>query len=56
MNRQSCSKVNNGKAARMLLLVCKRVMSAEEAEIDMITDLLNQIIVERIIPQRNGDI
>ena len=50
VNRESSSKVNNGKAARSLFLVSKRAMSAEEAEIDMITDLLNQISVERVIP------
>lgn len=46
---ESISKLKNGKAAGPSELVSEMVTSAGEAEIDMITSLTNQIIVEGII-------
>ena len=48
--RMSISKVQNGKATGPSRIVSKILKVAEEAEVDMVTDLLNQIIVEGFIP------
>ena len=42
----SVSKMKNGKAAEILDLRSEMVMATEEAVVDMITDLVNQITVQ----------
>ena len=44
------SKIRNRKPAVLSNLVSEMVKAAEEAEVDMITDLVNQIIREEVIP------
>ena len=44
------SKIRNRKPAGLSNLVSEMVKAAEEAEVDMITDLVNQIIREEAIP------
>ena len=46
--RKSINK-RNGKAAEPSGVVSEMVKSLVKAEFDMITDLLNQIIVERVV-------
>ena len=50
MITESISKMENGKAAGSSGVVSKMVNEAGEAGVDMITTLVNQIIVEAIIP------
>ena len=50
MITESISKMENGKAARSSGVVSEMVNAAGEAGVDMITTLVNQIIVEGIIP------
>ena len=52
MVRESINKTDNGKAAGPSGLVSKMVKVAGEARVDMITDLVNRIIVERVIPAK----
>ena len=47
--RESISKRKNGKAARPSGVVSEMVKAAVEARDDMITDLVNHIIAERVI-------
>ena len=49
MVRESVSKMENGKTAEPSGEVSKMVRAIGEAKVDMITDLVNQIIVERAI-------
>ena len=44
------SKIRNRKPAGLSNLVSEMVKAAEEAEVDMITDLVNQIIRQEAIP------
>ena len=44
------SQIRNRKPAGLSNLVSEMVKAAEEAEVDMITDLINQIIREKAIP------
>ena len=48
--RKPISKIKNGKAAGSSGVVSQMEKTAEEAGIDIITDLVNQIIVEGLIP------
>ena len=48
--RESVIKMKNGKAAGPSRVVSYMLKAAGEAGVHMITDLVNQIIVERIIP------
>ena len=48
--RESVIKMKNGKAAGPSGVVSYMLKAAGEAGVHMITDLVNQIIVERIIP------
>ena len=50
MFRESISKMKNGKAAGPSGAVSEIVKAGGEAEVDMITDLVNQIIVEQVNP------
>ena len=50
MVRKPISKIKNGKTARSSGVVSKMEKAAEEAGIDIITDLDNQTIVEGVIP------
>ena len=50
MITESISKMENGKAAGTSGVVSEMVNEAGEAGVDMITTLVNQIIVEAIIP------
>ena len=43
MVRQSISKIKNGKAGRLSVVVSKTVKAGREARADMVTDLVNQI-------------
>ena len=47
---KSISRMNSGKAARLLGLVSEMVRAAGETGIDMIIDLVNHFIV-RVIPR-----
>ena len=49
MVKESISKMKNGKVTGSLGLVSEMVKAAGEAGNDMITDLVNQIIVEGVI-------
>ena len=49
MVRKSVSKIKKEKAARPSGVVSEIVKAAGETEVDMITDLINQIIVEGVI-------
>ena len=42
----------NGKAPEPSGLVSKMVKAAGETGVDMITELVNQIVVERLIPSK----
>ena len=48
--RESISKMKNGKAVGLSGVVSEMVKAAGEVEVNMITDLVNQIIVEEFIP------
>lgn len=50
MVRDSVSKIKNGKAAGLLGLVPETVKMTGETGVDTITDLINQIIVEGVLP------
>ena len=50
MVRESISKMKNGKAAGLSGVVSEMVKAAGEAGVDMITDVVNQIIAEGVIP------
>ena len=50
MVRKPISKIKNGKAAGSSGVVSQMEKAAEEAGIDIITDLVNQTIVEGVIP------
>lgn len=52
MVSESINKINNGKAPEPSGLVSKMVKAAGETGVDMITELVNQIIVERLIPSK----
>ena len=47
--RESISKMKNGKAVGLSVVVSEMVKAAGEVEVNMITDLVNQIIVEGFI-------
>ena len=53
MVRESISKMKNGKAAGPTGVVAELVKAAWEAGVAVITDLVNQIIVEGV-PSRMG--
>ena len=53
MVRESISKMKNGKAAGPTGVVSELVKAAWEAGVAVITDLVNQIIVEGV-PSRMG--
>lgn len=55
MVRESISKRIDEKTAGLSGLVSDMVKEAEEAGIDVITDLVNQIIAYRLL-QRNGNL
>ena len=44
-------KEKNEKAVRTLGLVSEMVKSAEEAEVDVVTKLINQILVKGVISE-----
>ena len=48
--RESISKMMNGKAAGSSGVESEMVEAAGEAGVDIITDLVNQSIVEEVIP------
>ena len=48
--RESISKIKNGKAAGPPSIVSEMVKTRGKAEVDIITDLVNQIIGEGILP------
>ena len=48
--RESISKMKNGKAVGLSVVVSEMVKAAGEVEVNMIIDLVNQIIVEGFIP------
>ena len=48
MVRESISKIKNGKAAGLLSVVQEMVKTAGEAGVEMITDIVNQIIIDRM--------
>ena len=50
MVRDSVSKIKNGKAAGLLGLVPEIVKMTGETGVGTITDLINQIIVEGVLP------
>ena len=50
MVRVSISKMKNRKAAGPSTVVSEMIVAVGEAGVDMITDLVNQIIVEEVIP------
>ena len=56
MVRVSISDMKNGKAAGLLGVVPEMVKAAREAGVDMITDLVNQVIVEDIPKFQNGNL
>ena len=47
MLRESISKIDNGKAAGLSGVVSEMVKTAREAGAEMMTDIVNQIIVDR---------
>ena len=47
MLRESISKIDNGKAAGLSGVVSEMVKTAGEAGAEMMTDIVNQIIVDR---------
>ena len=49
MVRESISKMKKGKASGQIIIVSEMVKVAGQAGGDMITDLVNQIIVEGVI-------
>ena len=49
MIRESISKTKSRKAARPSSAVSEIVKAAREARVDIITDLVNQVIVEQVI-------
>ena len=55
MVRESTSKMKNGKAAGRSGVVSEMVKSAGEADVDIITDIVNQTKLEGVIPAE-GDI
>ena len=48
--RKAVRKMKNGKAAGPSGIVSEMVKAAEEDSVDMITDLINQIIREGVVP------
>ena len=50
--RESISKLKNGEDTGLLSEVLQMVKVAGEAAVDMITDLVNQIRVEEVIPTK----
>ena len=52
MVSESINKINNGKAPEPSGLMSKMVKAAGETGVDMITELVNQIIVKRLIPSK----
>ena len=55
MIRGTTSKMKNGKSAGLSGLVSEMVKSAGETGVDILTDLINQTILEGVIPAE-GDI
>ena len=50
MVRESISKMKNGKAAGLSGVVSVNIRAVGETGVDIITDLINQIVVEGVIP------
>ena len=55
MIRGTTSKMKNGKSAGLSGVVSEMVKSAGETGVDILTDLINQTILEGVIPAE-GDI
>ena len=55
MIRGTTSKMKNGKSAGLSAVVSEMVTSAGETGVDILTDLINQTILEGVIPVE-GDI
>ena len=55
MIRGTTSKMMNGKSAGLSGVVSEMVKSAGETGVDILTDLINQTILEGVIPAE-GDI
>ena len=53
MVRESIIKIKNGNTAVLSGIVPEMVKAAGEAEVDIITDLVNQTIIEGLL-QQNG--
>ena len=49
--RDSTGKMKNGKAIELSCVVSEMVKASGEAGIDLISDLVHQIIVERVVEE-----